>query len=647
MNPISSTKILFTRHAMIAALLSCLLTTFAQAGQWKTLGPDGGDVRHLAYDPQNPDRIYLGTSSGQLFLSTDGGASWSRFAHLGAGQDYVLDHIIIDPTNSKTIYVSAFSIEDEHSGDLFRSHDGGKNWEPVAAMHGKSIRALAMAPSDSKVLVAGALDGVFRSNDGGKNWTRISPENHADIKNIQSLAIDPRDPDTIYAGTWHLAWKTSDNGKSWHQIKRGVIDDSDVFSLIVDRNNPSVMYLSACSGIYKSESAGELFHKMQGIPFSARRTRVLMMDPTNSDVVYAGTTEGLWKTVDAGRTWKRTSPPNLILNSVIVDPRKPSRVLLGTDRSGVLVSNDSARTLEASNNGFAHRQVASMIVDNRDANVVYAGLINDKEFGGVFVSRDAGEHWSQMSKGLGGGDVFSVRQTDSGALLAGTNRGIFMWDVKRHEWMPANYSMENVPVAHLEVTPKRWFLASSTGLYRTTDRGQNWVHTHVSTEHEFIAVHASGEMVAAATRHGVYVSDDGGVNWTTSRIPGNIAVLTGMLIGPESSLWIHSREGAFRSINAGRSWEPVRGGLPGGSVTSFTYDESRNRMLATVSASNDMFESRDGGLSWHRAEGPGLPLRTVLPAGSRMFAATTFDGIVAQPEQGDMTAVSRPGGSSE
>ena len=56
----------------------------------------------------------------------------------------------------------------------------------------------------------------------------------------------------IYAGTWHLAWKTDDGGNNWHQIKNGVIDDSDVFSLIIDPQQPSTVYLSACSGIYKS-----------------------------------------------------------------------------------------------------------------------------------------------------------------------------------------------------------------------------------------------------------------------------------------------------------------------------------------------------------------------------------------------------------
>ena len=142
-------------------------------------------------------------------------------------------------------------------------------------------------------------------------------QNHADIKNIESIAVDPKDLNKIYAGTWHLAWKTADGGVTWQQIKKGMIDDSDVFSVIVDHSNPSIVFASACSGIYKSETAGGLFSKIQGIPFSARRTRVLKQDPTNENIVYAGTTsKASRKSSHLGKTWKRTSNPEIVVNDV-------------------------------------------------------------------------------------------------------------------------------------------------------------------------------------------------------------------------------------------------------------------------------------------------------------------------------------------
>ena len=138
------------------------------SGPWQVLGPDGGDARSLAYDAQNPDHIFLGTSTGQMFTSNDGGHNWSRLAHLG-GDDYVLDHIFVDPQNSNRIYVSAWSTSSQQIGEIFRTRDGGRTWETLPAMHGKSIRAMAMFRGNSDVLVAGCLDGVYRTNDGGEH----------------------------------------------------------------------------------------------------------------------------------------------------------------------------------------------------------------------------------------------------------------------------------------------------------------------------------------------------------------------------------------------------------------------------------------------------------------------------------------------
>ena len=173
----------------------------------------------------------------------------------------------------------------------------------------------------------------------------------------------PKDPDVVYAGTWHLPWKTADGGKNWENIKQGVIDDSDVFSIILDPEQPDIVYASACSGIYKSLNAGALFKKIQGIPATARRTRMLRQDPVHRDTVYAGTTEGLYKTTDAGRTFQRMTGPDVIINDVFVDPQNPDRVLLATDRSGVLTSSDAGVSFKESNRGFSARKVEALLVD--------------------------------------------------------------------------------------------------------------------------------------------------------------------------------------------------------------------------------------------------------------------------------------------
>src|SRR5947209_6014890 len=127
---------------------------------------------------------------------------------------------------------------------------------------------------------------------------------------------------------------------------------------------------------------------------------------------------------------------NIIINDVLVDPRQPLRVLLATDRSGVLASDDGGVTFTPSNHGFTHRQAAALLVDSLDSAVFYAGVLNDKEFGGVFVSRDAGQTWKQLSDGLDGRDVFVLRQSADVSLIAGTDHGIFVLPPNGSHWIP-------------------------------------------------------------------------------------------------------------------------------------------------------------------------------------------------------------------
>jgi photosystem II stability/assembly factor-like uncharacterized protein len=651
------------RKSLVVLAFSLVSTALLASGSWQVLGPDGGDARSLAYDSHNPDHMLLGTSTGQLFVSNDAGHSWSRFARLG-GDDYVLDHILIDPQNSKHIYVSAWSVSSQQIGDIFRTRDGGKNWETLPAMHGKSIRAMAIFPANTKVLVAGALDGVFRSKDGGDSWDRISPSNHADIKNIESIAVDPKDSNVVYAGTWHLAWKTADGGASWQQIKKGMIDDSDVFSVIVDHSNPSVVFASACSGIYKSESAGSQFSKIQGIPFSARRTRVLKQDPTNENIVYAGTTEGLWKTSDLGKTWKRMSNPEIVVNDVLVDPRDSNHVLLATDRSGVMASNNGAASWSTSNKGYAHRYVSALLADAKEADTFYVGVVNDREYGGVFYTRDAGRTWLQRSAGLGGRDVFALKQAPSGTLVVGTNRGMFSLDRNASEWRPTNVVVTeqtvktakkgskkattailmkkvgdlDARVNDLELGSQRWLAATSQGIYSSSDQGKTWKGGPVMGQKDFVSVRAQDNFMVATTHSSAMVSHDSGATWKQAGLPSYLVGIRGSALAHDGAIVIAAREGIYHSADGGATWEHVVNGLPSKDITSVSFDMAHKRMLATSDSTSVIFVSSDGGRTWQRGPDTGFPLRRVSVVGGRFVAATPFDGVVLQPEDGNISA---------
>ncbi len=676
----------FAVRAIGCSALFCFFCIMAVASDWRLLGPEGGDVRSLAYDPSNPERILLGTSAGQMFSSLDGGKSWSLFAHLAVGDDYVLDHIIFDPAHPATIYVAGWSLYNNDEGDVFRSDDSGRTWRALPGVHGKSVRAMAMAPSDPNLLVIGALDGVFRTRDGGQTWQQISPPNHAEIKNIESLAIDPQNPEIIYAGTWHLPWKTTDGGASWNPISKGIAFDSDMFSIIVDPKSPETVYASACSGMYKSQNKAELFHRMLGLPHSAMRTRVLKQDPVRPNIVYAGTTGGLWKTVDGGDKWKLVSDDSVIVNDVMISPQNPDHVLIATDRGGVLASNNAFNTYETSNRGFAHRVIGGMVADNKDPNRIFVGVVNDKDLGGVFVSDDGGSSWRQTNAGLDERDVLSLQQTRDGVLFAGTNHGVFYLNSVGGTWEPASMIMGPVPLpeekpvvakttAHptkkgtshttaathtaaakkpvvketvipLDKAPRvlafnldgdKWYAATNEGVFVSSDQGRKWYGSEVEGEHEFIAVSSftDGSVGLVAPKH-AYISRDEGKTWNQIAAPQYVTGIYNLTQSGDGSLWMGTREGALHSTDAGATWEHVLGGLPARNVYVVRYDPASKSLLATAQQTHGVYESNDLGQSWHRSADTGVSIRAAINFQGHLLAASSYNGLLLQQREGGL-----------
>jgi photosystem II stability/assembly factor-like uncharacterized protein len=617
--------------------------------------------------PGAPNHLYLGTTTSWIYESLDGGSSWRRLAKLDGDDDLVLDHIVIDSADTKTIYVAGWRRSD---GGLWISHDAGETWQECPDLHGQSIRSFLQSPSHPKILFAGTLTGVFRSEDSGATWSQISEKGSLEIHEVESLAVDPSDPETVYAGTWHLPWKTTDGGKTWKNIKQGIIDDSDVFSIILDPETPKTVYLSACSGIYKSDTAGARFRKIEGIPATARRTRVLKQDPADRKIVYAGTTEGLYKTTDAGKTFTRMTDADLIVNDVFIDPSDTNRVMLATDRGGVLISNDAAKTFTASNIGFSERKVVALLVDRNNPSKLYAGVLNDKNFGGVFTSEDQGKTWQQIAEGLEGRDVYSLSQTKEGTVYAGTGHGIFVLDPpasadlaasnpgKALTWEPRNLIANTITkvatqtvrntkvnvekqvkapqiqfdsrVNALDVSGDIWLAASSLGLLTSRDQGASWQGGPVLGAGDFISVAVRDSIMVAARSSGVLISHDGGSSWWPMGLPTMITGIHRVMYDPTGTLWIGAREGVFFSNDDGKTWLWI-GRLPFRDVDDVSYDSAQKRVIVSSRSSDEIFSIEPKSMTW-KLWHTGYRTELIRVAGDKFIAASLDDGVLTGPE---------------
>src|SRR6476469_9417514 len=303
---------------------------------WRSNGPPGGDVRSLVVDPSDPDRFYFGTLDGQLYTSTDAARNWRLLTNFNRPHLFV-DHIIVDPRNSKVLYVATH--RHKEPGGFFKSTDGGLTWREAAELRNEALHSMAQSERDPNILLVGTITGIFRSGDSGETWTRLPTSRTPDLIDVESLAIDPRYTNVIYAGTWHLPYKSTDSGQTWAVINKGIIDDSDIFAIDIDPGNANHIIASACSGIYETRDAGDSWHKVQGIPSQSRRTRAIMQHPSIPGLVFAGTTEGFWRSGSGGanNSWMVTTSRQLEINSIAVHPRNPNMVFIATNNYGVMI----------------------------------------------------------------------------------------------------------------------------------------------------------------------------------------------------------------------------------------------------------------------------------------------------------------------
>ena len=302
------------------------------------------------------------------------------------------------------------------------------------------------------------------------------------------------------------------------------------------------------------------------------------------------------------------------------------------------------------------------------------GVVNDREFGGVFSTRDAGQSWQQKSAGLGGRDVFALQQASNGALIAGTNKGMFLLERNSTQWRPINNivaektparvvkgkkgakavktpavvvrSVLDARVSDIEVTPKRWLAATSAGLFTSSDQGKTWTGGAVLGKSDFVSVESEGDLVVAATRTNVLYSNHSGTTWQQAPLSSYITAIHGVTVTPDREILVASREGAFRSSDSGATWEHVVNGIPDKNISSIAYDQGRKRLLATSTATGVVFESKDNGRSWHRGPDSGYPLRRISVVRGRFVGATPFDGVIVQPENEAESASAGFGSSS-
>jgi len=303
-------------------LLSVAASALAGSGLWTTAGPAPALISAIALDPSDPARLYAsvfdsstGLVRGEIYRGTGRGSSWQSLMQTPANS-WVLS-LAADPSTPATIYAFV------SSGDLQKSLDGGSTWSSVASF-GRSSGSLAFSAADPGALYlagasctcgpTGCLPGdcvaaIFRSRDGGANFDTL-PLGTGSF--VTAFAADPTHANVLYAGTDAGLFDTVDGGATWGRISK-TIDGSCplVSALTLDpHDNQSILVgffqsgSSPCGGAYLTGDAGNSWKRLNGLPMHATS---FLFGPEGAGRLYAaaGTASGasVYESADGGDHW--------------------------------------------------------------------------------------------------------------------------------------------------------------------------------------------------------------------------------------------------------------------------------------------------------------------------------------------------------
>lgn len=607
-----------SRFALLALLAGASAVTAAAfaAGEkisdWNIAGPFGGTATSIAVDPQNSQTLLAGAMNSLLFRSLDAGANWHLmdFPKRSLSE---LTSILIDPADSTHYFVGVIAAD---GGGLYESHDSGVKWTAVPGLPAAGVRALTYAPSQPSRFAAGTLNGVILSDDAGKTWTRASEEANLEMRGITVVAFDAKDPNIMYAGTSHLPWKSTDGGKTWSSIHNGMIDDSDVFSIFVNPNDPTNIFASACSGIYSSANRGDLWKKLMGIPNTSRRTHVVRQDPSNASILYAGTTTGLYKSMSGGATWKTLTDTQA--NAMAFDPKNPQIIYTALQYEGIGKSENGGEHITQVNNGFVDRVISAV---GTSGSRLIAIETQEGDSTGVFVSKDRGENWSQMSpvRGLSGVHLKAIAGTpdEEKILLGASPHGMYKTIDGGTVWKPLPVRLVTMapPAPEPKPVPVRKGTAAArrprTARVTKPVKPRPIIKTvSLSDVNGLYAIKVAGKNIfLAATDLGLLKSEDLGERWTLSAIPG-VTVVRSVFLGPGATpeLVVKADAGLFSSKDCGEHWTEFKFPRPASEVNDIAMPPQEG-MPVMVATRNGLFVSADGE-KWS-SPATGLPASTV------------------------------------
>lgn len=442
--------------------------------------PDAGRIG-IDIARSDPDILYaiyadkIGYFDG-VFKTTDGGDTWTRtndatLAGMYSSYGWWFGRIAVDPTDPAIVFGIGF--------DLYKTENGGQTWFNTSGPVHVDQHDIIIHPLDHEYVVLGNDGGVYISDDGGSasSWDHLQ---NMGITQFYTCEIDHQAPERLYGGTQDNGTNRTMTGSpgDWEHIYWG-----DGFYVLVDPQDQDYVYAEYQYGNFaRSTNGGSTFYPaMTGISSGDRKNwnTPVVFDPLNPEVLYYGANR-LYRTVNRAVSWLAISPDltggpgsgNQVygtITTIDVAPSNTSYIYVGTDDGNVWITRDGGGEWTNISAGLPDRWVTRVAVDPYDENIAYVTLSGyrwDSYQPHILKTVDAGESWTDISGDLPEApvnDIIIDPDYDS-TLYVATDFGVYVTWSGGTKWFMLGEGLPNVPVTDLDYhQPTRKLVAATYG----------------------------------------------------------------------------------------------------------------------------------------------------------------------------------------
>jgi hypothetical protein len=321
-----------------------------------------------------------------------------------------------------------------------------------------------------------------------------------------------------------------------------------------------------------------------------------------------------------------------VVNAVVVTGGQLGHVLIGTEQLGILSSGDGGEHFEEANDGFFHRQIIALALDEAHPGRVLAVLAHAPE--PILATDNDGSSWAPLGPGLHTEQILHVYASPDGWWASLAHGGLMRYDAQKKAWQPAGSvigeaaSATAVPARGAPLSfsqrPKRSQSSRSTPSPRPLQQ--------IVTDMAF-----SANSWYAATDIGLLMSSDHGSTWSLRPLgPLTTLPVQSVRVSPDGDrLWVVSLRGLVFSVDGGKSWSWHDLPLSSGGAISLDVDTTSENTMISI-AHNGLYISRDAGSTWQQAAAglPDTPVQDFAVAGGIFLASMRTGGLYVSSDSG-------------